>query len=549
MKRLFKFLMILAAPVTVFGISGPVTVANETGLTYNNTYPVNLNSPTTGGNKFSAQVTASSQVTASQTFTDGQQSTASITVNSANIFAVGATNRITVPPTNQILAQSATAQITISSGVPGSTVFVNGNSLKEGVQWNAGASSTTAATSLAAAINLYIGAVVSTNIYNVIYATAVTGGSAGNSFTITSSSVPAYSTTTFSGGSDDILLNDVILFNGNIYRNHYDWTDYSGTSSGTALSIAQLFNTFGVVVATVSTGASVVYTTATPGNLGNTYTLSSSTPGLTVLSATYTGGQSSGSVTINSVTFTAGVDFSTGTTAQTATSLALAINRALLDGTTAQAISNVVTTTSTANGVASNYILASSTQAALTLSAPFVIVSSASTGIMTGGRDASYTINTTSITIANHGFSKALPVLYSGTPAIGGLSTGTTYYAVPYSANVIGLSSTSAVAQTGNAITLTSSSTQTTAHTYTLAPLVFSAGSAGGFWQVSNDGTTWSTFSTTAGNIAVSSQTYTAASVTTIQDFGIVDYGYLRYNVTAPTTGGQALKVILNAKD
>lgn len=550
MKRLLKFLLILSAPAVVFGVSGPVVVANETGISYNNTYPVNLNGSTTGGNKFAAQVTSSSDNVTAQTFIDGQQSTATITVASNNILAVAASNKITVPPTSQILAQSATAQITISSCVPSATVFVNGNTLIEGRQWNCGASTATAALSLATAMNSYIGALVSTNVLGVIYTTATVAGSAGNSFTITTSSVPAFSTTTFSGGSDPILRGDVITFNGNAYPNDYQWTDNSGTSNGTAQSIAALLNSFGIVVATVPGNGSVIYTTATvANNAGNLFTLSASTPGLVIATPNYAGGQDNGSVTINGITFMAGVNFSTGTTAQTATSLAAAINTATLDGTGASVSGSVVTTSSTAVGLNTNYILASSTQAALTLSAPFVITNGASTGIMTGGKDSAYTINSATITLPNHGLSKAMPVLYSGTPAIGGLTTGTTYYVVPFSANAIQLSSTSAVAQTGVGIVLTSSSTQTSAHTYTLSPLAFTAGSAAGFWQASNDGVNWATFTTTAGSTTVNSQSFTATSTTVVQDFGIVDYGYLRYNVTAPTTGGLALKVILNAKD
>jgi hypothetical protein len=98
---------------------------------------------------------------------------------------------------------------------------------------------------------------------------------------------------------------------------------------------------------------------------------------------------------------------------------------------------------------------------------------------------------------------------------------------------------------------VTSTSTQTTAHTYTLAPQAFVQGNASAQWQVSNDGVNWVNYLANTFNVAVTSQTFTPVfpSSTTAQDFGMIDYGYLRYNVVGPSQGGVQLKVILNAKE
>ena len=553
MKKILSFLGLAFLPTIGFCASGPVTVFNSSAVAFSTVAAVNLQSyvnPQTNAGKLAAQVTYSSATLASKTFTGGQVSTGSITVASANILKSSATDRITVPATSLILASASTAQITISSAIAGAIVTVNGYQLIEGDKWNRGTSSTTAARSLSAAINTYMGAFRSTHTYNVVYATSTATGQITNTYTLTSSTT-GITVTTFRGGRNPALYDQWISFNGTKVYNGYGWTDASGTSTGTAASIASWLNSFGVIRAAAAN--SVVFATATvAGAAGNAFTLSASTTNLTVLSAAFTGGQNSGYVTVNGRTYTAGVDFSTGTTAATATSLAAAINATSATyGVTAAAQSSVVRTTSTIVGSAANYTVFSSTQAALVLSAPFTASGGTATGTMTGGSDSGITNNSANITVTAHGFTTALPVLYSGTPAIGGLTTGTTYFAVVVSANVIKLSSTSAVAQTGNGIVITSSQTLTSANTYTLAPLAFSAGTASGKWEVSNDGVNWADYTRTALGLNVSSNTFTAVypSSTVVQDFGYVDYGWMRYNIVGPTQGGVNLKVLLNSKD
>lgn len=564
MRKLLSFILV-ACPMVAMAAAGPITVANEQGLPYSNQYPVNLNAPKTAANKLSAQVSYSSFSVVAQTFTDGRQSTGSITVASNNILAKQAVNSITVPTTNAILGSPATAQITVTSvsgiagacinlvsnGPNGTYVFCNGAP----GGWTGVSTTSGTAASIAASMNGVGGILASWagGTSSVIFTTAAAVGFIGNTFVVSASTPGAISTTTFSGGKDRALLDAYFQINGVTFKNGYHWSDQSNTSTGTAISINALLNARQVLTSTTDGVSSVIFATVTaPGAAGNNFTLVSSTPTLKFATPNFTGGQDSGKVCINGTCFTAGIDFSTGTTAQTATNLATAINASsTTSGVKALAISSVVNTTSTVIGVATNYAVTSSSDSALTLSQPKTVTNNVSAGVMTGGLDPAYRLNSPVIAMPNNKFTTALPVLYTGTPAIGGLVANTTYFVIVVDASDISLSTSSQAAINGSAIVITSSSSQTTSDTYTLAPLSFTQGPAGAKWQVSNDGTTWNDYLLTAGNIVVSSQTFTPVfpSSSVIQDFGVIDYGFIRYNVTAPTQGAITLKVILNAKD
>jgi hypothetical protein len=116
--------------------------------------------------------------------------------------------------------------------------------------------------------------------------------------------------------------------------------------------------------------------------------------------------------------------------------------------------------------------------------------------------------------------------------------TGTTYYVGVVDANDVALATTAARASQGLYVTLASSSTQTAAKSYNLAPLAFSAGSAGFSWEVSNDRQTWVPLT------SVSSVTYTAPGAS-VWSFGALPFSYLGANLTAPTAG--ALNLTINA--
>lgn len=570
-KLVASLLTLLALPVMAYaGVTQSITLVNSTGLSYSTTPVLNLNNfgaPNGNGSasKLSAQVVWSSQPFSNGTFIDGTQSTGSLTVvSTASLVAAKATDNITVPATSAILGQGATVQITVVSttGLSGACLTFSAQydfSLCNGIQWTGVSTASGTASAIATALNGVggINAAWGGGSSAVVYATAaITGnGSVGNSYTVTSSTPAALSvsSTTFLNGKRAALLNGTLNVNGNPYRNGVFWTDQSGTSTGTAISIANFLNSFGIIVATTDGVGSVVYTTATTsGTAGNAFTLSFTTgsdqAGLTFASPNFTGGQDNASITINGTTLTIGTDIPTpiasSTTANLATAIAAALNAnsTLSPLITAQATGAVVVSTADTVGTSTNYTTVSSTQSKLSFSNP----------TMTGGSNSGYSLSTDIITITNHGFTTALPVLYStGTKAIGGLTNLTTYYVIVVDANNIELATSSSNALAGTFINITSSSVQTTADTYTLAPLAFSQGSASAKWQVSNDGINYADYTTTAGGIAVSSQTFVAVnpSTTTAQDFGIIDYGYLRYNITGPSQGGVNLKVILNSKD
>lgn len=553
MRKLLVLFVILGPLCPAFAASGAKNLVIESGLAFSTQKQINLEAygtPQSSAKNLSMQVTYTSTTFSNSTFEDGRQSTGSITVASNDISSAAAVNTLTVPATAMLLGTPATAQITVLSTESLTTAVISLNNgsqtliFRQGFEWLTGATSTHTAQNIATAINGQAGLAASRGdgASAVVYSTATSVGGFGNDFTLTLSANTSLSTTTWSGGVDRALLNTIIAFNGDGVRNGYQWSDESNTSTGTAASIATWLNNYGVIRATAT--GSVVFATATVGNLvGNTFTLASSSLDLVIASPFFTGGQSGGSVSVNGVTFTEGVDFFVGNvSSNTAANLATAIeNSSATTGVHAQAAASLITSTSIIVGTSANYAMTTSTPSALTLAG----------ALMTGGSNSAFSINSSLISLPSHGFTTALQILYSGTPVIDGLTTGTTYFAVVVNVDNIRLSSTSVVAQSGNGIVITSSHTGTTFNTYTLAPLVWEQGLASAIFQVSNDGVNWADYLTTALGISVSSQTFVAAipATTEIQDFGPINYKWLRYNIIGPTSGGVDLNVILNAKE
>ncbi len=270
----------------------------------------------------------------------------------------------------------------------------------------------------------------------------------------------------------------------------------------------------------------------------------------TFASKTFTdGAQSTGSVTVVStvalsgvtlniggITVTAGTSFPVvNSLSDTAANLAQAINAStcpLSSILSAEAIGSVVYTTSTYVG--GNYSMATSNSNKLSVSG----------ANMTGGKGAYYSAADDTIQIAAHGFTTALPVLYTEGAAIGGLTDQTTYYVIPVDSGNIKLAATSTGAVAGLAVNITTQRAQTSANTYILAPLDMGASNASAKWQYSNDGTNYLDVPDVA-SILVSSAT---SSTFAGWDFGAYDYRYLRLNVTGPTQGGILLKAVMHVK-
>jgi hypothetical protein len=325
-------------------------------------------------------------------------------------------------------------------------------------------------------------------------------------------------------------------------REGINWRVQASTDA-TALNLAEAIQTvvpgIDVDTETASETGVINMTTQSGGALFNQIAvISSNADGVAPGAKSFSGGQDNAVVAINGVNLRAGRDWQVGSSASdTATNLAAAINAdpSLSLWVTATPTSGAVGLVSKRVGTVAKFALASSAPAAAVLSGAH----------MTGSTNSSYALNSPRIAIANHGFTLALPVLYTrgSSPVIGGLTSGTTYYAIPVDANTVELATTSARAQAGQYLTLTSSSTQSTAHSYTLAPLAIT-GTPGFKWQGSNDGATY--FDLSVASVTMNS--YTTPPTTTSWDFGAYNYQYLRLNATAPTTGGIFLQTYVYVK-
>ncbi len=309
----------------------------------------------------------------------------------------------------------------------------------------------------------------------------------------------------------------------------------------TALTAANLATAIHSCVPEINTSSvgGVVYATATYGSYANAYAFVSNSSSMTVATALMSGGADNACLTINGTALCNNSAWTAGASTTTAVlSLGNAIANASLHlSTVASGNLGVIYATSTLNGTAYNYTL--------TTSSPTVL--SVSQAVFTNGTNPGDVLGSKIIT-ASANLPLALPVLYAigSNPAIGGLTTGTTYYVVPLGGTTFSLAkySTSAVAGlSSDYATVTSTNSGTTAHTYTIAPLAWS-GSASFVWQASNDNTNWATVLTT-GTVTVTSST---AATDSLVDFGVFNFRYLRFNFTAPTSGALNLVVPVNIK-
>ncbi len=320
------------------------------------------------------------------------------------------------------------------------------------------------------------------------------------------------------------------------------------TGATKQLTAVSLASALAAAVPNLSASAAggIVYATATYGTAANSWTATSNTSNVTVAKAKFCCGQDRAVLTINGTALTSGSQwFASVSSDTTGTSIASAINTAFPTTLTAAegtgASKGIISITSKLTGSAYNYTVVSSTQGSLTVKeSPLV------NGVTSGVTLGSKLITATAATGLNLG----TPVLYAigSNPAIGGLTTGTTYFAVPYGASSFYLAKFSSSAVAGLAsdyATVTSTNTQalTSEHTYTLVPLSWS-GSATFIWQASNDNSNWATAPST-GTVTITSGT---SATDTLIDFGVFNFRYLRLNYTAPTAGSAAISVPVNIK-
>lgn len=365
----------------------------------------------------------------------------------------------------------------------------------------------------------------STGSVTVVSYTALSSSSATDQITIANNS--------FTTGVSLTIGNNVLTMG-----QQFNKGPTSGaTATNLAAAIALLPNL------TAKATGSVVYTTATYGSYANTWNVTSNNSSMTVTNARLSGGTDNACLTINGTPLCQGVKWTAATSnGITARNISAAINTAFSGVlvSTDNLLGSVVASTSVLNGTAYNYSLVSSTPTAMSVIG------------FTGGTNPGDTLGSSQITAkAATGFVVALPVLYSGTPAIGGLTTGTTYYAVPVSATQFSLAKYSTSAATGyvsDYAVVTSTSSQQVADTYTLTPSPWVNNSTF-TWQSSNDNTNWFTASYT-GNVSTGPVVITSATSATDLpvDFGVFNYRYLRLNLAAPSAGAVNLVVPVNIK-
>lgn len=541
-QKVLLFLSLISGTGSVFAAS-PVYSGDliNAAVCVDSTPVLNLNQYQTGVLSF--QTNYSSAIFSASTFTDGRASTGSITVAANTDFTIrAATNSITVASTASLAPAKASNTITVSSNtaLTHAILTVNGTQLIEGRDWTMTATSTGTAVAIKNLLDSFPGMDAST-ASSVVYTTAAVAGVAGNAFTITSSTPAALTvgSANFTGGRNNGLNNAVLTVNGTQYRNGYLWTslDANGidNSTMTATSLASLLNHLtGISAQALSSVVTATATTA--GTAGNSFTMSSSTSGMVVASANFTGGRATTTVTINGTVLTNGVDWTTGATSSaTAKSISDAIAASsslntIITSTWSAAA--VVTATASVSGTVGNYAWSTNNTASLTLT----------NSSLYGGSNASWVVNTPTITITNHGYSLAVGVLYStGTIAITGLTNQTTYYVIPLTANTIKLASSKANAILGTGISL-ASLTNNGQHTFTLTPATLT-GSPAWKWQVSNDNSNWV-------DLSVSSVTFASPYTTSSNfwDFGSLASRYIRLNFVSPTTGCVNLAAPGNAK-
>lgn len=361
---------------------------------------------------------------------------------------------------------------------------------------------------------------VSTGSFLVVDNTLLSSAAAIDSITVASTSGAI---------GDSILIPYLAKPGAYVFRAGRDW-NYKATTALTAASIKTALDTI-PWLSTNRVGA-VIYSTAPVGAFYNSIAVVTNNPAtITVASATFLGGRDAVIVSVNGRQLRAGAQFAVGgTAALTATAIANAVNAsaALAPYLTAATATSSVTLVSDKAGTYYDFPLATSNSAAVSVLHPALV----------GGLTPAWTLNGKNIAVPAHGFTLALPVLYStgtGAPAIGGLVNQTTYYAIPVDADTVQLATSSAQAVLRVGTVLTSTSTLAAAKTYSLAPLAFVAESAGFAWQVSNDNSSWS-------NLAVTSVTFSGAG-TTSWDLGRINYRFLGLNVTGPTSGGLQLRV------
>lgn len=532
---------VLSAFASAVMAATPVTydqnfVDEAAGVAYSTTPVLDLSTNSIAA--LSVQASYSSVTFSAASFTDGSPSTGTISVPTttvANIAGVSATNTLGIN-NNAALALRAstdTLNVTTTTDLSGRYFTLNGAVLRNPNDWSVGSSSIATAANIAAAINARVGGFSATSSGSTVTITANAPGSAGNAYTLTTSTPAALAANSalFRGGLDAATL----TIAGRVFIANVDWT-VADVASNTAVNIKTLFNANAIsgIAASTTSASTVTFTVSAVGTAGNAYTLVSSTQNALQVGSTttFTGGQSPVVITIAGTSLTASVDF---TPASTSSGTAKAISDAITANSTLNLLMSatwymvstssvgVVSATTSANGLTTLYNLTSSNQSYITTFAAH----------MTGGTNTAILTASSRLHLPAHGFVKALPVLYAKTAGTspGQLVTGTTYYVIVNSSDDVKLAATSTGAVAGLAVAITTQ-TATGGGTFSLTALPFT-GTWSFKWQASDDATNYY-------DLPVSSITFSTAGATAWD--GPTYFHYLRLNLTAGTAGALSLK-------
>jgi hypothetical protein len=581
MKRLLKVLALIVGVGSIVqaGTSvtydGPMTDSNAgLGVASSTTgYRINLDDKNI--DYASVQILTSSGNYASSTFSDGRASAFTMTVvNPTALSTAAATGQLTMVSVTAAAGAVSLGTVVISSNVLGAQIHVTGppgnQDYTVGANVAQGSGPTVMAVNLRDTINLSssstgIMAQVNTSS-TVLTISAISSGTFGNSWSVTSTSSTAISSAAFAGGINPVT----VTIGGYKYVAGSDFTIGASTAA-MAQNLSQvIYNSSATTLVTstasfpctIANGCGVVYATATVAGLAGNYALASSNAlAISTSGATMTGGLDNAVFCINGTCLTANTHwYPKATVVGTAQSIYAAINSSFTIVTSTER-AGVVYTTASAVGVVGNYATFSSSSTALLLS-PLVsssAVTAVSTGIMYGGSASSYTLTGTTIKIPAHGYPTGLMVsissttgnkaLYYSSAVVGTanlLTMGSTWYVIPVDANTISLALTSTGAVAGTSVYMASSQTVTTPDVWTVYIATPVGGSSYGWFQ-SNNATDWiqvgSTYTYTNGSSFVypSSMTYV--------DFGNIDYKWLQLNVAPPaTSGGMVVKTYLHGE-
>lgn len=327
------------------------------------------------------------------------------------------------------------------------------------------------------------------------------------------------------------VADDSVTINGIVFTEGVHWEAVTSTpiSAGNLQVVIDAHPDF---VATV-TGATVTVKYITYGTAGNGLPVSTSdSTNLAIGASTFSGGVNQNTITINGVVLTEGDDFNANSSSQTtANNIVTAINAdsTLSTEVIASSSAAVVTITALEPGINGYYLTSSATG--------FFI-----TGF-TGGTDPDIDITDNYFNVETHELTTGLRVRYdtvSGT-APGGLTTGTTYYAIKISNDIYQLATSSTNAVAGTEIDITS--LPTSGGSYSITPEALSIGSANFRWEGSNDNSNW----TDLGLPSVNTVDLEAGG-TNIWDLSPFNFKYIRLNFVGPTSGGVSLTVTGNGE-